>query len=69
MKAVPSTPRVRSLIPVCDKMYLIQLHVVKFVSDLRQAGHFLQVLWVSSTNIIDHYKDTTNILLKVVLNE
>ena len=47
--------------------------MIKFVSDLRQIGGFLWVLWfplgtpVSSTNKADHH-DITEILLKVALN-
>ena len=41
--------------------YLIQLYVMKFVSDLRQVSGFLRVLWFPPTT-------KTEILLKVVLN-
>ena len=47
-------------------VYLIQHHVIKFVSDLRQVGGFLWVL-VSSINKAD-YHEMTEILLKVALN-
>ena len=42
----------------------MQHYVMKFVSDLREIGGFLQV---SFTNEIDHH-DITEMLLKVVLN-
>jgi hypothetical protein len=44
-------------------------YVIKFVSDLRQVGVFLLVLWslVSTTNKTDSH-DITEILLKVALN-
>jgi len=31
--------------PVHGRVYLIQHYVIKFVSDLRQVGGFLQLLW------------------------
>ena len=46
------------------EMYSIQHCVIKFVSDLRQVGDFLQVF---STNKTDCH-NITEILLKVVLN-
>ena len=48
-------------------MYSIQHYGIKFVSDLRQVGGFLQVLAVSSTNKTDRH-DISEILLTVVLN-
>jgi hypothetical protein len=42
----------------------MQHYVMKFVSDLREIGGFLQV---SFTNEIDHH-DITEILLKVALS-
>jgi hypothetical protein len=41
--------------------------VIKFVSDLRQAGGFLWVLWFPSINKTDRH-DITEILLKVALS-
>jgi hypothetical protein len=47
-------PKVVSWNPVHCKVYSIQLYVIKFVSDLRQGGGFLRVLWfVSSIKISD----------------
>jgi hypothetical protein len=48
-------------------VYSIQHYVIKFVSDLRQAGWFSPGTPVSSANKIDHH-NITEILLKVVLN-
>ena len=50
--------------PVRGDVYLIQHYEIKFVSDLRQVGGFLQV---SSTCKTDSH-DITEILLKVALN-
>jgi hypothetical protein len=54
---------------VHGEVYSIQHYVIKFVSELRQAGGFLRVLRypVSSTNKSDRH-DITEILLKVALN-
>ena len=67
LQSVPITTKVVSSNPVHGEVYSIQHYVIKFVSDLRQVGGFLQVLLVSSTNKIDHH-DITEILLKVALN-
>jgi hypothetical protein len=40
MQSVPITTKVVSFNPIHDKMYLIQHHVIMFVSDLRQVGIF-----------------------------
>ena len=32
----------------CGELYSIKQYVIKFVSDLRQVGSFLQVLWFPS---------------------
>jgi hypothetical protein len=32
--------------PVHGEVYLIQHYVIKFVSDLRQIGDFLRVVWL-----------------------
>ena len=45
VQSVPITTKVVSLNPVHGEVYLIQRYVLKFVSDLRQVGGFLQVLW------------------------
>ena len=45
----------------------MQRYVIKFVSDLRQVGGFLRVLWFFSINKTDRH-DITKILLKVSLN-
>ena len=45
MQSVPITTKVVSFSPAHDKVYLIQLYVIKFVSDLRQVDGFLRVLW------------------------
>ena len=45
------------------EVYSIQHYVIKFVSDLRQIGGFLQVPPVSSTNKTDRH-DITEILLE-----
>jgi hypothetical protein len=47
-------------------VYLIQHYVIKYVSDLRQVGGFLRVLWFP-TNKTDRH-DITEILLKVAFN-
>ena len=44
VQSVPITTNVVSLNPVHGKVYSIQHFVIKFVSDLRQVGGFLQVL-------------------------
>jgi hypothetical protein len=45
MQSVPITTKVVSLNPVHGEVYLIQHYVIKYVSDLRQVGGFLRVLW------------------------
>jgi hypothetical protein len=44
VQSVPITTKVVSLNPVPGEVYTIQHYVIKFVSDLRQVGGFLQVL-------------------------
>ena len=44
IQSVPITTKVVSSNPVHGQVYWIQHYVIKFVSDLRQAGGFLQVL-------------------------
>ena len=50
-----------------DEVYLIQLYMIKFDSDLRQVGSFSLGTLVSSSNKTDHH-DIAKILLKVALN-
>jgi hypothetical protein len=45
MQSVPITTKVVSLNPIHGEVYLIQHYVIKYVSDLRQVGGFLRVLW------------------------
>ena len=42
---MPITAKVVSSNPTHDEVYSIQLYLIKFVSDLRQVGGFLRVLW------------------------
>jgi len=42
MKSVPTSTEVVSLNPAHGEMYLIQLYVIKFVSDLWQVSGYLQ---------------------------
>ena len=52
-----------------DEMYSIQNYVTKFVSDLRQVGGFLWVLWFSQQQQQNpRLYDITEKLWKVVLN-
>jgi hypothetical protein len=44
VQSVPITTKVVSLNPAHGEVYLIQLFVIKFVSDLRQVVGFLWVL-------------------------
>ena len=67
MQSVPITSKVVSSNPVHGEVYLIQHYVIKFVSDLRQVGGFLQVLWFPPSIKLTGY-DITEILLKVALN-
>jgi hypothetical protein len=65
---VPITTKVVSSNPVHGEVYSIHHYVIKFVSDLRQVGGFLQVLRFFSTNKTDRH-DITEILLKVNLSD
>ena len=67
MQSVPITTEVVSSNTVHSEVYSIQHYVIKFVSDLRQAGGFPPGTPVSSTNKTDRH-NITEILLKVVLN-
>ena len=63
---MPFTTNFVGINAVHSEVYSIQHYVIKFISDLRQVGGFLQVLF-SSTNKSDRH-DIIGILLKVVLN-
>ena len=45
MQSVPITTNVTSSNPAHGEVYLIQHYVIRFVSDLRQVGGLLRVLW------------------------
>jgi hypothetical protein len=45
MQSVPITTNVASSNPAHGEVYLIQHYVIRFVSDLRQVGGLLRVLW------------------------
>ena len=45
VQSVPITTKVVNSNPVRGEVSSIQLYVIKFVSDLRQVGGFLPVLW------------------------
>jgi hypothetical protein len=45
VQLVPITTEVVSSNPVHGKVYLMQLYVIMFISNLRQVGGFLWVLW------------------------
>jgi hypothetical protein len=69
MQSVPITTKVVTLNPVHGEVCLIQHHVIKFVSDLRQISGFLQVLWFPPPiKLTARYTEITEILLKVTLN-
>ena len=64
---MPFTTNVVSSNPIHGEVYSMQLNVIKFVSDLWQVDGFLQVLrFPPPIKLTAH--DTTDILLKVVLN-
>ena len=67
MQSVPVTTKVVSSNLDQAEAYSIQHYVIKFVSDLRQVGCFLQGPPVSFTNKTDRH-DIIEILLKVALN-
>ena len=58
MQSVPITTKVVSSNPSQGEVYLIQHYVIKFVSDLRQVGGFLRVLWFSPSNKTDRHDIT-----------
>ena len=45
VESVPITTNVVSSSPARGEVYLIQHYLIEFVSDLRQVGGFLRVLW------------------------
>jgi hypothetical protein len=45
MRSMSITTQSVSSYPAHGEVYLIQLYVIKFVSDVRQVGGFLRVLW------------------------
>ena len=47
---MPITTNVVSSNPAHGEMYSLQRYVIKFVSDLRQVGGFLRVLWKVALN-------------------
>jgi hypothetical protein len=53
--------------PAHGEVYSIQHYVIKFVSDLRQVGGFLQLLRFPTINKTDR-NDIAEILLRVALN-
>jgi hypothetical protein len=57
---VPITTTIVSSNPAHGKVYSIQHYMIKFVSDLRQVGGFIRVLWFRH--------DITEMLLKVTLS-
>jgi hypothetical protein len=64
VQSVPITAKVVISNPVHGEVYSTQYYVIKFVSDLRQVGGFLQF---SPPNKTDSH-DITDIFLKVALN-
>jgi hypothetical protein len=59
VQSVPITTKGVSSNPVHGEVYSIQYYVIKYVSDLRQVGGFLRVLWYPPPIIL-----TVTILLK-----
>jgi hypothetical protein len=45
VQSVPITTKVVSSNPAHAEVYSIQLYAMKFVTDVRQVGGFLRVLW------------------------
>ena len=68
VNSVPITTIVVNLNPADGEVYSMQHYLIKFVSDLQQAGGvFFSGTPVSSTNKADRY-DITEILFNVALN-
>ena len=67
MPSVPITTNSVSSKSAYGDVYSKQHYMIKFVSDLRQAGGFLGGNPVFSTNETDRH-DITEIMLKVALN-
>jgi hypothetical protein len=65
--SAPITTNVVSSNPVHGEVYSIQHYVIKFVSELRQVGGFLQVLWFPPHKKT-YLHDIIEILLKVALS-
>ena len=66
MQSAPITTNVVNSNPADGEVYSIQHYVIKFVSDVRQIGGFLQ--FPSPINNKADHHDITEILLKVALN-
>jgi hypothetical protein len=64
---MPITTEGVSLNPVHHEVYSIQHYVIKFVSNLRQVGGFLLVLWFPPSHKTDCH-DLAKILLRMALN-
>jgi hypothetical protein len=65
MQSVPITNNVVSSNIAYGEVYSMQNYVIKFVSDLRQVGSFLRVLWFPPPIKLHDRHDKTEILLKV----
>ena len=68
MRSVPITTNVVISNPAHGGVYSIPDYVIKFVSDLRQAGDFLLVLRFPPPKKKTDLLDLAEILLKVALN-
>jgi hypothetical protein len=73
-QSAPITTNVVSSNPVHSKVYSIQHYVIKFVSDLRQVGGFLQILrflprynWNIVENGIKYHKPKAKLILTTYL--
>jgi hypothetical protein len=65
---VTITTEVMSSNPAHGEVYFTQHDVIHFVSDLRQVGGFLQVLWFPPPIKLTATYDITEILLKMALD-
>jgi hypothetical protein len=69
VQSVPITTQVVSLNPVHGEVYSMQHYVIKFISDLRQVGDFLWVLWFPpDVHPMNTQKNHSNCLTDVVLH-
>jgi hypothetical protein len=71
MQSVTITTNVMNLNPVHGELYLIQLYVIKFVSELRQVCGFLWVLLITGSPTIYahiHPLNTNNTITYNVIN-